>query len=273
MPQLVATCLDMSTWDAIQFINERFNIEQRTIRKTKQFREYGDIDVPPNRFTLPLIKIAPFKSGKATHKYFFKRGFTEQTVKDFLIGWDRQKKRITLPVFYQDGILAGIIGRAVYELDTEQYEDLYGEEPKYLIYEHFPIGDVLIGAHMFSGSKTAILVEGSFDFLWMQQLGFPNTLSTIISNFTEKQRDILFSLGVEEVVLFYDNDAAGRKACVRAYELLKPFFKVYTVTYPVLLDEEGEEHEINDPMGLSKEQIQYMLDNKRFYWKKNLVKI
>lgn len=189
-------------------------------------------------------------------------------MKKFLVGWDRVRKRITVPVFYQDGILMGIMGRAIFEMGTEDYEVLYGEEPKYHIYENYPIGDVLFGEHLFpKGNDTAIIVEGTFDLLWMHQLGFINSLSTIIANFTEQQREVLFKLGVKNVVLFYDDDAAGRIACKKAYELLKPFFKVFIVTYP-----EAEDDEKQDVMDLDQEQIQKMLDNKRFYWKKSLVR-
>lgn len=264
LPQLVAECRGINEWDALQEINERFNLHHRKLRISK-FRYYEEEKEENKRFELPYMKLAPFKSGKSTHKYFLDRGFNQATVNKFLIGWDRVKKRITIPIFYQDGVLAGIIERAVLDENDERYAVMYGNEPKYLIYKNFPIGSIFFGEHCFSPiDETVILVEGSFDIMWMHQLGFTNTLSTIIANLTEKQRDFLFKYPIKNVVLFYDNDSAGRKACSVAYELLKPFFRVYTVEYP---------DNTKDPMDLDKEHIQAMLDNKKFYWKTSLKKL
>ena len=58
--------------------------------------------------------LAPFKSGKETYQYFFDRGFDEETMEIFQIGYDILHRTVTVPVFWEDGTLAGIVGRYIY---------------------------------------------------------------------------------------------------------------------------------------------------------------
>jgi DNA primase len=245
----------------------------------KKLKRYDDLQETVvqkyKRFELPRYKLAPFRSGKETHKYFYERGFTKETVKECMIGWDRVRKRITIPIFHRDGVLAGFTGRAVLEQKLQndksnpKYIKIYKNEPKYYIYDNFPIGEVLYGSHeFFSEDNTAILVEGTLDRLWLRQLGFTNVLSLIIAKMSidkksgvSYQAQILHELGVKKVVFMHDNDKAGEVGKEVAHEILKGDFLCYNTQYP---------ENFKDPVGLTREQVDEMLANKILYGRKEL---
>lgn len=284
LPKLIGECLGGSFVDGVHYLQERFNVTFRDFQPTeKGLRRYEDAiaeeSVKGVRQELPYYKLAPFRSGKETHKYFFERGFDKQDMIDNMIGWDRVKKRITIPLFHADGVLAGFSGRAVLNdkkngKKNRTYEKYYGNSPKYLLYDNVPIGELLYGSHDFhSPDKSAILVEGLLDRVWMKKLGFTNTLATIVAKMSydermkhSKQADILHKLGVKKVYLMQDNDKAGLMGKEDAFKYLRADFMCRDVEYP-----EGWK----DPMGdiengippLSYEQVEYMLKNSWAYGK------
>lgn len=279
--KLYADVKEVSYSEAVEEMEEKFNVEKKSVIIGKEtFKRYedleDDIEDEGKRFELPKSKLAPFRSGKETHQYFFDRGFTEKTVEEAMIGWDRTLKRVTIPIFHSDGVLAGFTGRAVLEQKTKRgkmnpkYEKIYGNKPKYYIYENFPIAEVLYGSHEFySEDDTAIIVEGTLDRLWLRQLGFTNVLSIIVAKMaidkksgTSVQKQILHELGVKNVIFMHDNDEAGRVGKEVAYDLLKGDFRCYDTQYP-----KGWK----DPMGddehppMTKKQVLKMLARKKLY--------
>lgn len=292
LKKLVAHCLDFTVtyklsdgtketkYDyarAEEWLSEKYNVDKKEVyfkgNALIRVDEEEENDTP-KRFELPKVRIAPFKSGKQTHNYFFDRGFTKETVSKFMVGWDADKMRITVPVFWQDGALCGVIGRAVLEMRLPSgepnpefyrvYKESEKNDVKYYIYDEFPVGDILFPLPQFKLiNDTAIIVEGQYDCMWLHQNEHPNTLSSLGSKLvwnkrlqSSKQIDLLSSLGVKKVILMRDNDKAGIRGMEHDYKLLKNDFIVYGVTYP-----EGK----NDPKELTGDEIDYMLDNKYLY--------
>lgn len=272
--------------EASDELEEKFNAEMKSVVIGKEnLKRYEDIQEDEEhkyeRVELPRTKLAPYRSGKETHSYFFDRGFTEETVREAMIGWDRVRKRVTIPVFHPDGVLAGFTGRAVLEQKRKngkynpKYERIYGKQPKYYIYDNFPIAEVMYGSHEFySEDNTAIIVEGTFDRLWLRQLGFTNVLSIIIAKMSidkrtgqSYQKQILHDLGVKKVIFMHDGDDAGEVGKEVAHKILKEDFICYDTQYP-----KG----YKDPMGdddhppMTKKQVLKMLKNKTNYGKKEL---
>lgn len=99
---------------AEEWLEEKYNIEKKTVDvKQSVIMRIEDEDAnnsvdnvdKPSRYETPRIKLALYKSGKVVHDYFLKRGFTKETAKKFLVGWDEERKRIIVPVFWEDGTL------------------------------------------------------------------------------------------------------------------------------------------------------------------------
>lgn len=272
--KLVAKMLDVSIYEGTIWLQEKYNVtfryfeaDEKTLRRYDDATE-GRIETF-QRHELPYFKLAPFRSGKETHSYFFERGFDWDDVREHMIGWDRALKRVTIPVFHPDGVLCGFSGRAVLEQKIDgrlnpAYKRLYGDRPKYYIYDNFPISQVLYGSHNYkSNRKRAIIVEGMFDRIWMYKQGFPEALSIIVAKMSNDhtmdmshQKNILHKLGVEEVIFAHDNDEAGQVGKEVAYDILKNDFMCFDTQYP---------DDFKDPVGMSRQQIQSMIDNKWRY--------
>lgn len=287
--KLVAHMKGLTVQEGINYVEEKFGVEFRDKvvgrDKLKRYEEaQDDKEEATKRFELPHFKLAPFRSGKETHKYFFERGFTKQTVKEAMIGWDRVRKRVTIPIFHRDGVLCGFTGRAVLEQKLNSgrhnpaYLKVYGNQPKYYIYDNFPIGEVMYGSHEFeSADDTAIIVEGTFDRLWLRQLGYTNVLSIIIAKMSMDKRtgvsaqaQILHELGVKRVIFMHDNDDAGEVGKKVAHKILRNDFVCLDAKYP-----EGWK----DPLGdedhppLTNKQVDKMISSAKAYGRKELKRL
>jgi DNA primase len=102
------------------------------------------------------------------------------------------------------------------------------EQPKYLNSPETPIytkGNLLYAIDLARGTmrerNRALLVEGYVDCLMAHQHGFTETVAALGTAFTPAQLGTLRRY-CEEVVTFFDADAAGQKAAERAAELLEP---------------------------------------------------
>jgi len=80
-----------------------------------------------------------------------------------------------------------------------------------------------------SKEKKMIIVEGYMDVISMHQAGVINTVASLGTALTERQLDLI-SRYTEEVVLFYDSDAAGQAAVLRGLQMLLQRGKRHTAT-------------------------------------------
>src|SRR2546422_512074 len=102
------------------------------------------------------------------------------------------------------------------------------EQPKYLNSPETPLyvkGNLLYAADLaraaIQAKNRALLVEGYVDCLMAHQHGFTETVAALGTAFTPAQLGLLRRY-CDDAVLFFDADAAGRKAAERAEELLEP---------------------------------------------------
>jgi len=102
------------------------------------------------------------------------------------------------------------------------------EQPKYLNSPETPLytkGNLLYAADVARETMRAknrvLIVEGYVDCLMAHQHGFTETVAALGTAFTPAQLALLRRY-CDEVVTFFDADAAGQKAAERAEELLDP---------------------------------------------------
>lgn len=268
--KLVSHCLDIPPYKALNWIEDNYSEEFKNINSSNHnLTKIGEEITPKLRHEMEKLDLALFKSGKVVHNYFYERGFTKETAKKFLVGWDDQRKRITVPVIWGDGVPCGVIGRAVLEMKINgqpnpKFYKVYkqGNDFKYHIYNGFPIGDILFPLpHVKPKDGLIVLVEGQYDCMWAHQNGFPMFMASLGSKLvydkktkTSKQIELLKHLGVTKVLLLRDNDKAGIEGNEHDYILLKKEgFIVFKSSYPT-----GK----NDTQDCTKEEIQWILDNK-----------
>jgi DNA primase len=131
--------------------------------------------------------------------------------------YDRFRGRLLFPIRDLQGRVVAFGGRAFGD-----------EQPKYLNSPETPLytkGNVLYAADLARDTirekNRALIVEGYIDCLMAHQHGFTETVAALGTAFTAAQLGVLRRY-CDEVVTFFDADAAGQKAAERAEELLEP---------------------------------------------------
>lgn len=238
-----------------EWLKDRYGIDFKTFDSKIKDRiiRYEDVDEPKHkkadneREVFPRYKLAPFHSGKSTYKYFFKRGFTKKTMRDRMIGYDEESRTITVPLFWENGDLAGILGRYI---DPDRPKN-----QRYKIY-NFDTGKVLAGMQNLNPkNKTCILCEGLLDELWLWQLGFENVFATLTNNISKTQLRFIRK-HFDTIIDFSDCDEMGNRFTNALMKYCSDDFYLYTVKH---LYPDG----CKDPQDCSLEDIQYMLKHKK----------
>jgi DNA primase len=129
--------------------------------------------------------------------------------------YDRFRNRLMIPIHSDTGAVVGFGGRS-----------LDGTEPKYLNSpesELFNKSRLLYNLHRSKDAMRrydrAILVEGYFDAIAIDQAGVPGVVASMGTSLTTGQASLLRRF-TRRVVLAYDGDNAGRAATLRAAPIL-----------------------------------------------------
>lgn len=170
-------------------------------KSVKRYEEMFDSESSDfSKPTLPITTLAPFKSGKETYQYFFNRGFDKEDMKKFMIGRDLNNETVTIPAFWEDGTLAGVIGRYV---DQSRPKNM-----RYKIYS-FPKGKLIYPLDKLQVVKDTIIgVEAMFDCMMLHKWGFPNTVAMMGDGMSVAQADQIAKRCRIFIDLF-DNDKGG----------------------------------------------------------------
>ncbi len=163
-------------------------------------------------------------AGRALAGHLRKLGFATDLSKElFLIDenaqgeyYDKFRGRLMFPIRDEKGSLVGFSGR------------LLGDgHPKYINSSDTPLyrkSKVLYGMNRgrdrISKERRAVLTEGAMDVIACFNAGVSIALASLGTAFSEDQAKLL-KRWCEEVVIFYDSDAAGQKAASRAITILQ----------------------------------------------------
>lgn len=158
----------------------------------------------------PLPESYLTRFGIQTHDYWFKRGFTEETIDIWDLGYDFIEDQLTIPFRDPNGNLLGVIRRRL--------DNVF---PRYLYPKGFDRIGSIFGSWRFSGRKV-YLVEGSLDVVKTDQNGLPAG-GIYGSSVNQRQVELLRRLGIKEIGLLFDYDEAGLKAYKHVPELLDGF--------------------------------------------------
>ena len=128
--------------------------------------------------------------------------------------YDKFRNRLMLPVIDIRGDVIGFTSR-VMDDSTPKYLNT----PETAIFKK---RSILYGLNYAKTTKrnNLILVEGNIDVITLHQAGFDNTVAAMGTALTEEHIALL-SRYTKEIVLCYDNDAAGEEATQRALGLMK----------------------------------------------------
>jgi DNA primase len=131
--------------------------------------------------------------------------------------YDRFRGRIMFPICNDLGEVIAFSGRT---LQKESEAAKYINSPETPLFRK---GNVLFGLHKSKRSlieaSCAIVCEGQLDLITLFEAGITNVVAPQGTAFTEKQARVLKRY-VNEVVLCFDADAAGKKAAERSLDAL-----------------------------------------------------
>jgi len=193
--------------------------------------------------------------GDRARDYLDKRGIAPEVARRFGLGWAPEGWETLLGALKTSGIAEETLVAAGLAVDRENkpgaydrfrgrllfpIRDLQGrvvafggrafgdEPPKYLNSPETPLyskGNLLYAADLARDTirekNRALIVEGYVDCLMAHQHGFTETVAALGTAFTAAQLGVLRRY-CDEVITFFDADAAGQKAAERAEELLEP---------------------------------------------------
>ena len=129
--------------------------------------------------------------------------------------YDTFRNRLVFPVIDVRGSVIGFSGRIL-----DDGEPKYLNSPDTLVYSK---SRSLFALNLAKRSKSGyiLLAEGNIDVVSLHQAGFDSAVASLGTSLTPDQARLL-SRYTREVVICYDNDAAGQKAAQRAIGILQP---------------------------------------------------
>lgn len=262
--------------EAIKYLANKYNIEVEETQQTSEQKEQAD-----ERESLYLVSEFSSKyfqnilhktdQGKAIGlSYFKERGFTEETIKKFHLGYsldewqaftdealkqgykleylektgvtivkddkrfDRFKGRVMFPIRSMSGRVLGFGGRI---LTNDKKAAKYLNSPESDIYHKSKVlYGIFHAKQSIAKEDNCYLVEGYTDVIQFSQRGIKNVVSSSGTALTPDQIRLINRL-TKNITVLFDGDAAGIRASLRGIDLiLEQGMNVKICTFP-----EGED--------------------------------
>ncbi len=192
--------------------------------------------------------------GSEALRYLKKRGITDQTINEYLIGfapdsWDfttqfLKKRGFSLSLMVEAGLISvneqgdryydRFRGRVMFPIHDTQGEvigfggrALGDGQPKYLNSPETPLfqkSKLVYNIHrarpIARKRNQIVLYEGYLDVISAWASGFGNGVATLGTSMTEYQARLI-SRNADQVIICYDGDSAGQEATAKAIDLLQ----------------------------------------------------
>ena len=262
--------------EAIKYLAKKYNIEIEETEQTDEQKEEANERESlylVNEFANDYFQKVMFKTdqGQAIGlSYFKERGFTNETIKTFNLGYsldewqaftdeaikkgyqleflgktgltiikedkkfDRFKGRVMFPIHSMSGRILGFGGRI---LKTDKKAAKYLNSPESEVYHKSKILYGLFHAKQsIAKEDNCYLVEGYTDVIQFHQTGIKNVVASSGTALTPEQIRLVNRL-TKNITVLFDGDAAGIRASIRGIDLiLEQGMNVKVCTFP-----EGED--------------------------------
>jgi 5S rRNA maturation endonuclease (ribonuclease M5) len=172
------------------------------------------------------------------------RGFEDDTLRAFEVGYDPEKDMVVVPIHDRNGNPIGVNGRSV-----------VGKQFK--LSRRIPRNKVLFNMHRAKqAGGTAIVCESQFDVMRIHQAGFPNAVCAL-GSYISKEQAALLQRYFDRVIIMMDADKPGRKAGHTLSAMLRSMrvewaIHDWGVIYP---------HGAKDAGDMTDEEIRYVINN------------
>lgn len=164
-------------------------------------------------------------------------GFNMRTLRQYGVGYDVHHDWPVYPIRDHLGRLVGLSGRAEWGYNVyskDEYAAFMENPPKSAVKKSWFVWNmhnVYPTAFHGDGVEFLIVVEGFKACLWLIQNGYPNTVALMGSYLSRLQKNLLTRIG-GTILLFLDQDNAGRRGTEICVEQLAPQMLVKEVRYP-----------------------------------------
>lgn len=193
--------------DTLQYLRNKYGGEDAPEGDTLRINPLR-LSLEPRRYQPLDMRI--LDRYKWRHPYLGNRGISEPVQRLMRIGYDRERNAIVIPWFNADGTLGAVKYRRV---DTKAFWYERGGRPiREMVYGI----DIVYSRRL----RRVAVVEAEVDAMTLMTAGMP-AIATGGAQFGDVKRDIILRSPIEEVVLFRDNDAAGRAWRNQVYEALR----------------------------------------------------
>ncbi|UFU01385.1 DNA primase [Radiobacillus kanasensis] len=228
--------------------------EMQTSSRQEQTQESQDV-LSANEWLTKLYHhlLRHSKDGKEAYQYLVDRGFTDESIDTFQLGFAPNSKDFTAQFLEKKGfhpqqmVKAGLLSAKEDQQVTDRFRGrvmfpirshlgktvafggraLNGQEPKYLNSpesELFRKGTMLYNFDLarphIRREQEVILFEGYVDVISAYNAGIQNGVATLGTSITEAQAKLLRRY-VDQIIICYDGDQAGLHASYKAARLLK----------------------------------------------------
>jgi 5S rRNA maturation endonuclease (ribonuclease M5) len=212
--------------DALKYITNLYKINPKFIKNQKLennsdfnnvARYFNKHEEEINQVSIDELKL------DVPSKYFIKRDFKKETLLHFGVG--DLKNRAMIPIYSEANILVGYIGRSIKPHII----------PKFLFSEGLNKTDYLYNYHNaiehIKNKNTIILVEGQGDVWRFFESKVYNAIGAFGKDLSPKQIELLLKSGVTNLIVFFDDDEAGREA---KFKIQRQLHKLFKIKFPSL---------------------------------------
>ena len=258
--------------EAIRYLAKKYHIEIEETQQSTEEKAQAD-----ERESLYIVSeyaqqyfqdtLFNTEAGKAIGMTYFKeRGFTEETIQKFRLGFspdewtaftdnalakgyqleflektgltivngdrkfDRFKGRVMFPIHSMSGRVLGFGGRI---LTNDKKQAKYLNSPESEIYHKSKVlYGIFFAKQAIAKADNCYLVEGYTDVIQMHQKGIENVVASSGTALTQDQIRLIHRL-TPNITVLYDGDAAGLRASIRGVDLiLEQGMNVKVCTFP-----------------------------------------
>ena len=258
--------------EAIRYLAKKYHIDIEETLQSSEEKEKAD-----ERESLYIVSeyaqqyfqdtLFNTEAGKAIGMTYFKeRGFTEETIQKFRLGFspdewtaftdtalakgyqlefleitgltivngdrkfDRFKGRVMFPIHSMSGRVLGFGGRI---LTNDKKQAKYLNSPESEIYHKSKVlYGIFFAKQAIAKADNCYLVEGYTDVIQMHQKGIENVVASSGTALTQDQIRLIHRL-TPNITVLYDGDAAGLRASIRGVDLiLEQGMNVKVCTFP-----------------------------------------
>lgn len=197
--KLLAFLRNETPAETLDYLRDKYSSPETSSDSLPQLKPLKLTQEPARRYR-PLDS-AILDRYKWRHSYLGERGISEPVQRLMRIGFDRERNAVVIPWFNPDGSLGAIKYRRV---DTKVFWYEKGGRP---------IREMLYGIDVVYARRIrkVALVEAEVDAMTLMSAGIPAMATGGATSWNAGKRDMILRSPAEEVVLFRDNDAAGRE--------------------------------------------------------------